>query len=223
VINEYSHNSSAFTQGLVYDNGSLFEGTGLYGYSTLQRVDLETGLSLQLHALPDQYFGEGITVFDDRIIQLTWLSKQGFVYDTHSFDLLQNFTYPTEGWGITHDGSNLIMSDGTATLYFLDPETFERVDQVEVRDVDPVFRLNELEYVQDAVYANIWREYRIAIIEPSSGQVTGWINLEGIQDSSTLGPEDVLNGIAYDAEEERLFVTGKRWPKLYEIELIPVE
>lgn len=223
IVRAYPHDTDAFTQGLIYEDGVLYESTGLYGYSTLRRVELETGTPTQVYPLPSQFFGEGITIFDDKIIQLTWRSNQGFVYDKHSFDLLQEFTYPTEGWGITYDGSRLVMSDGTATLYFLDPETFERVDQVEVRDIDPATRLNELEYIQEEIYANIWREEKIAIINPSTGQVTGWVDLEGIQDSENLGTEDVLNGIAYDAQGDRLFVTGKRWSQLYEIDLVLIE
>ena len=219
VVNVYPHDESAFTQGLIFENGVLYESTGLYGYSTLRRVELETGRILQLYTLPNQFFGEGIAILDDKVIQLTWRSNRGFVYDKHSFDLLREFWYPTEGWGITNNGSHLIMSDGTATLHFLDPETFERVGQIEVRDIDPVTKLNELEYIQGEVYANIWKEERIAIINPQNGQVTGWIDLSGIQDSENRNPENVLNGIAYDVKEDRLFVTGKRWSQLFEIKL----
>ena len=223
VINVYPHNNTAFTQGLIFENGVLYESTGLYGYSTLRRVELETGKILQLYALPNQFFGEGITIFDDRVIQLTWRSNRGFIYDKHSFDLLREFWYPTEGWGITHNGSHLIMSDGTATLYFLDPDTFERVGQVEVHDTGPVTQLNELEYIQGEVYANIWKEERIAIINPQNGQVKGWIDLSGIQESENRDTDNVLNGIAYDVEEDRLFVTGKRWSHLFEIKLTSLE
>jgi glutamine cyclotransferase len=221
VINVYPHDETAFTQGLVFDNGIMYEGTGLYGNSSLRRVELETGEVLQLYALPPQYFGEGITVFDDEIIQLTWLSHKGFVYDKESFDLLQEFNYSTEGWGITTDGSRLIMSDGTSTLYFLDPETFQKIGQVEVHDNGTVENLNELEYIQGKVYANIWLEEKIAIINPQTGQVEGWINLNGLYNMENQDPNDVLNGIAYDATSDRLFVTGKRWSQLFEIELIP--
>jgi len=225
VVNVYPHDGSAFTQGLVFEDGVLFEGTGLYGESTLRRVDLETGSVLQVRALPNEFFGEGIAVFGDRIVQLTWQSRRGFVYDKDSFDLLQEFDYPTEGWGITHDGDRLIMSDGTATLYFLDSETFQRVRQVEVRDASlgRVDRLNELEYVDGSIYANIWFDDRIAMIDPQTGQVEGWVNLQGLRDLEDAGVEDVLNGIAYDAEGDRLFVTGKNWSHLYEIKLIPSE
>ena len=224
VINVYPHNETAFTQGLIFEDGVLYESTGLYGYSTLRCVELKTGEIKQFYTLPSQFFGEGITIFDDKIIQLTWQSNRGFVYDKYSFDLLQEFNYPTQGWGITHDGSRLIMSDGTATLYFLDPETFTQIDQVEVYDdAGPVTELNELEYIQGEVYANIWKEEKIAIINPESGQVTGWVDLEGIQDLENMDTSNVLNGIAYDEKEDRLFVTGKRWSQLFEISLIPLE
>jgi glutaminyl-peptide cyclotransferase len=220
VVKVYPHDQNAFTQGLFIEKGVLYEGTGLYGKSTLRRVDLETGNVLQMHALSDEFFGEGITVFGDRIIQLTWQSGKGFVYNKSSFELLHEFEYPNEGWGITHDGSQLIMSDGTATLYFLDPETFEKVGQIEVNDNGPVTNLNELEYINGEIYANIWMETKIAIINPQTGQVTAWIDLTGICSQENNGPNSVLNGIAYDAEDDRLFVTGKLWSQLFEIRLI---
>jgi glutamine cyclotransferase len=223
VVNVYPHDSKAFTQGLVIDEGVLYEGTGLTGESTLRRVDLETGDVLQVHALADEFFGEGITVFGDKIIQLTWLSHKGFVYDKSSFDLLQNFSYPTQGWGITTDGTRLIMSDGSANLYFLDPETFEKTGQVEVHDNGTVTELNELEYINGEVYANVWRTDKIVIIDPNTGQVTGWIDLTGIYNPESSNANNVLNGIAYDAESDRLFVTGKMWSQLFQINLIPVD
>lgn len=224
VVNVYPHDRNAFTQGLVIEEGVLYEGTGLWGGSTLRRVDLETGNVMQMHALSSEFFGEGITVFGDRIIQLTWQNQKGFVYDKHSFDLLQEFSYPTEGWGITDDGTKLIMSDGTATLYFLDAETFEKVGQVEVRNgTASVTNLNELEYINGEVYANIWLTDKIAVINPQTGQVTGWIDLTGIYTQENSNPDNVLNGIAYDAEGERLFVTGKRWSQLFEIEVIALK
>jgi glutamine cyclotransferase len=207
---------------LVFEEGVLYEGTGLNGRSTLRRVELETGEVLQIHELPAQFFGEGVTVYGNDIIQLTWRSHVGFVYDRDSFELLQEFNYSTQGWGITHDGERLIMSDGTATLYFLDPETFEEIGRVGVYDNDgSVNRLNELEYVQGEIYANVWQTNCIARIDPQTGQVVGWIELKGLLTPEDRGePVDVLNGIAYDAENARLFVTGKLWPKLFEIELI---
>jgi len=222
VVNVYPHNKTAFTQGLVFEDSFLYEGTGLYGQSTLRRVELETGNITQLYSLPDHFFGEGITIFENKIIQLTWKSGKGFVYDRSSFELLQEFEYPTDGWGITHNGSALIMSDGTATLYFLDSETFQTIGQVEVYDEEPVTSLNELEYINGRVYANIWKKDQIAIINPETGKVTAWIDLSGINNSEKTG-ENVLNGIAYDQNGDRLFVTGKRWSKLFEIKLVPKE
>ena len=220
IINVYPHDEDAFTQGLVFENGTFYESTGFYDYSTLRHVELETGKVLRLYALPSEFFGEGLTIFDNRIIQLTWKSNQGFIYDKETFNLLQEFDYPTEGWGITHNGSQLIMSDGTASLFFLDPETFTITGQIEVYDTGPVTQLNELEYIQGKVYANIWKENRIAMINPQTGKVTGWIDLTGLLDLEDYDPENVLNGIAYDKDEDRLFVTGKRWPYLFEIDLI---
>ncbi len=221
IVNTYPHDPDAFTQGLVLDDGVLYEGTGLHGQSSLRRVELETGDILQIRELSDQFFGEGIAIYGDRIIQLTWQSNIGFVYDKDSFELLQEFTYSTEGWGITHDGTRLIMSDGTSTLHFLDPDTFEEIGQVEVFDDNgPVTRLNELEYVKGEIYANVWQTDRIARIAPDTGRVVGWANLEGLLSAEDRSePVDVLNGIAYDAQTDRLFVTGKLWPKLFEIEL----
>ena len=225
VLNTYPHDQSAFTEGLVFEDGVLYEGTGLYKYSNLRRVKLETGKILQIRELSNQYFGEGITIYGNKIIQLTWKSHLGFVYDKYNFELIQEFNYPTEGWGITYDGDFLIMSDGTSTLHFLDPETFEEMSQIEVYENDiPVTKINELEYVQGEIFANIWLTERIARINPLTGQVIGWIDLKGI-----LSPEDysekvdVLNGIAYDAKNNRFWVTGKFWPKLFEIELIKDE
>jgi len=222
VINAYPHDRNAFTQGLAFENGFLYEGTGLHGRSTLRRVELETGHILQMREIPAQFFGEGITLYENKIIQLTWQSNVGFVYDKDSFELLQEFNYPNEGWGITYDGTRLIMSDGTATLHFLDPETFDEIGQIEVCDNDsPVTRLNELEYVQGEIYANVWQVDCIARISPNTGRVIGWIDLDGLlslQDRSV--PVDVLNGIAYDQKDDRLFVTGKFWPRVFEI--VPV-
>ena len=216
VINTYPHDNEAFTQGLVFEGGYLYEGTGQYGSSTLRKVELETGKVVQIYKLPPHFFGEGITIYKNHIIQLTWQSQIGFVYDIKSFSLLQKFRYPTEGWGITHDGKHLIMSDGTATLYFLNPETFETTGTLQVRDANgPVKHLNELEYVQGEIYANVWKKNHIARISPHTGEVIGWIDLVGL-----CKWNGVLNGIAYDIVHGRLFVTGKRWPYIYEIKLI---
>ena len=223
VVNEYPHDRDAFTQGLAFDDGVLYEGTGRRGASSLRRVALETGEVLQTHALAEELFGEGVTVYGDTVIQLTWQSCVGFVYDKETFEQLDPFTYAGEGWGLTHDGDRLIMSDGTSTLRFLDPETFARVGQVQVlSDGRPVTRLNELEYVEGDIYANVWQTDRIARIDPATGHVLAWIDLEGLlSGEDRTEPVDVLNGIAYDAAADRLFVTGKLWPKLFEIELIP--
>jgi len=223
VINTFAHDRKAFTQGLVFENGILYEGTGLYGRSELRKIDLRTGNILQTRKLPPEFFGEGITIYGNSIIQLTFRSNVGFVYDKNSLELLQQFNYQTEGWGITHNGRYLIMSDGTPTLYFLDPETFEQVSLIRVYDHNvPVWGLNELEYVEGQIYANIWPSERIARIAPETGRVIGWIFMEGLlarQDHAEY--VDVLNGIAYDENNDRLFVTGKFWPKLFEIKLIP--
>jgi glutamine cyclotransferase len=217
VINAYPHDKEAFTQGLVFVDGYLYEGTGIKGASTLRKVKLETGDVLQFHRLPKQFFGEGITIYQDKIIQLTWRSRTGFVYDRQSFRLVRRFRYPTEGWGITHDGKRLIMSDGTATLYFLDPENFKKIGHILVRDAHgPISNLNELEYIRGEIYANVWRKNLIVRISPQTGTVVGWIDLGGL-----CRWNGVLNGIAYDAEHDRLFVTGKLWPFIYEIKLIP--
>ncbi len=222
IVNTYPHDRNAFTQGLIYVDDIFYEGTGLVGRSTLRKVAVETGEVLQSLDLAPNYFGEGITVFGDKIIQLTWKARRGFEYDKDTFKLLREFTYPTEGWGIPHDGEKLIMSDGSANLYFWNPETFEEIGRVTVFDDNgPVTRLNELEYINGEVYANVWQTDRIARIGPATGQVIGWIDLTGLLTAADRSePVDVLNGIAYDADTNRLFVTGKFWPKVFEIELV---
>ena len=221
-VQEFPHDRGAFTQGLAIEDGVLYEGTGLFGGSSLRRVDLATGEVLQQVDLGAQYFGEGITVFGDRIIQLTWRNHKGFVYDLESFELLEEFSYTTEGWGLTHDGTNLVMSDGTNYLYFLDPVTFERHRSVPVFDgEEPVFQLNELECIDGYIFANVWKSDDIARIDPESGFVVDWIEIVGLlSDDDPRTSDMVLNGIAYDADADRLFVTGKLWPKLFEIQLV---
>jgi len=225
IINIYPHDKTAFTQGLVYQAGELYEGTGLYGQSTLRRVDLETGRVLKQIDLSDKLFAEGVAIWKDRLIQLTWQSGIGLVYDKRNMTPIGNFSYSTEGWGITSDGQQLIMSDGTETLHFLDPETFQEQSNIKVQlGGHPVNGLNELEYVNGKIFANVWPTPWIAIISPETGDVLGRMDLSRLRDTlirETGQKMDVLNGIAYDAEKGRLFVTGKYWPKLFEIELVP--
>lgn len=219
IVNTYPHDPAAFTQGLVYEDGFLYESTGLLGRSTLRRVDLTSGEVVQSLALGSEFFGEGIALLDDRIIQLTLTSGIGFVYDQQSFAKLDEFSYAPEGWGLTYDGHQLIMSDGSAELRFLDPESFQENSRVSVADGDQLVKwLNELEYVEGEVYANVWQTDLIVRISPDTGEVLGWIDLAGLRgDEPRAG---VLNGIAYDSDGRRLFVTGKNWPELFEIELV---
>lgn len=223
IVHTYPHDPQAYTQGLLYQDGHLYENTGLNGRSSLRMEDLETGRVLQFAPVPEQYFAEGLASWGSTLIQLTWQSHLAFVYDRFSFRLLRTFHYDGEGWGLTQDGRNLILSDGTATLRFFDPRTFREVRRIVVKDHGaPVTRLNELEYVRGEIYANVWHSDRIARISPASGRVLGWIDLTGLLPASQRnGPEAVLNGIAYDAAHNRLFVTGKLWPKLFEIKVVP--
>ncbi len=220
VVKVYPHDPQAFTQGLVFSGGVLYEGTGLNGRSGIRKVKLENGEVLQVQALEQRHFGEGIALVDDAIVQLTWQSGVGFVYDRTTFQRTRTFSYPGEGWGLTYDGTRLIMSDGSATLRFLDPETLQQTGKLQVHDGSrPVERLNELEVVKGEIFANIWQTDRIARISPKTGLVTGWIDLAGLLDPRDAHGVDVLNGIAYDAKADRLFVTGKLWPKLFEIRI----
>jgi len=220
IVNIYPHDTEAFTQGIVFDNGTLLESTGGWGTSYLRRVDIESGTVVQECRLSDEFFGEGLAKIDDKLVQLTWLNNLGLVYDSNTFELLGNFSYPTQGWGLSFDGQKLIMSDGSSTLYFLDPITYDRIGQLNVVDGDiPIANINEMEYINGDIYANIWKTQKIAIINPQTGQVKGWIDLAGIYQPQ--GVEDVLNGIAYDQKANRLFVTGKNWPNIYQIEIMP--
>jgi glutamine cyclotransferase len=224
ITKTYPHDSNAFTEGLVFDKGTMFESTGMS--SSLRRVDLETGNMLKEVSLPEDYFGEGLAAVNGSLIWLTWQSHVGFVYDEETFDLLGNFSYSTEGWGLTYDGNRLIMTDGSSNLYFLDPATFQRIGQVTVHDGNnSVANLNELEYVNGDVYANVWLQKRIAIINPQSGEVKGWIDLSELYQVNNPSniPDYVLNGIAYDSQTSRLFITGKDWPNLYQIQIKPKE
>ena len=218
VVNVYPHDAKAFTQGLLYRDGVLFESTGLHGQSTLRKVQLETGKVLQQTKVDDRYFAEGLTDWGNRLVQLTWNTNIGFVYDITSFKQLQTFRYAGEGWGLAHDDRVIIMSDGTPALRFLNPQTLQETRRVQVKDGDlPVEDLNELEFIDGEIYANVWTTDRIAIIAPATGQVTGWINLAGLMPRAATSGDAVLNGIAYDAQRRRLFVTGKLWPRLFEI------
>jgi glutamine cyclotransferase len=228
VVRVYPHDPDAFTEGLAYAHGALYEGTGsgVGDRSVLRRVDLATGRARKQRALPADQFGEGIAVVGDRIFQLTWLSHTGYVYDRRRFQRLTSFTYPTEGWGLTTDGRRLIMSDGSATLFFRDPKTFAETGRIDVRDGDaPVDRLNELECIAGEIWANVLPTDRIARIDPASGQVVGWVDLSGLLpvDERPPTPEAILNGIAYDQATGRIFVTGKLWPKLFQIEVVPAD
>jgi glutamine cyclotransferase len=222
VVHTYHHDPLAFTQGLVYLDGVFYEGTGLEEQSSIRKVKVETGEVLQKRDVPGQYFGEGIVVWKDRLLELTWKAEKGFIYDLATFQPKGDFPYPGEGWGLTTDGKRIIMSDGSAQIRFWDPATLKETGRITVTDDGhPIDQLNELEWVKGEIYANVWQSDRIARIDPKSGKVTGWINLKGLlpaQDYNDL--TDVLNGIAYDAKGDRLFVTGKRWPKLFEIKLV---
>ncbi|NBC19150.1 MAG: glutaminyl-peptide cyclotransferase [Bacteroidetes bacterium] len=220
VLDKYPHDTEAFTQGLVVDRDTLFEGTGLRGRSSLRRVELATGAVVQQANLASQFFGEGIAVVDDRILQLTWTSGTGFIYDRDSFAVQDTFFYEHEGWGLTYDGEHLIVSDGTPTLRFWDPATLEVHRQVTVRDGgEAVDDLNELEYIGGEVWANVWRTDLVARIDPETGEVLAWVDLSGLLTPEERRSANVLNGIAYDPARDRLFVTGKLWPWLFEIEV----
>jgi glutamine cyclotransferase len=223
VVAEFPHDPNAFTQGLILVDGQLYEGTGLNGASELRLVDLETGDVLQSHDLDEEHFGEGITVLGDRIYQITWKTGTAFVYDRETFQQTGSYSYDTEGWGLTHDGAELIMSDGSDQLYFRDPETFEVTRQLSVKDGEtPVFRLNELEYIDGVIWANVWQTSLIARIDPETGDVIDWLDLSALTEKVAASGQriDVLNGIAWNPETETVYVTGKLWPTLFEIKLI---
>jgi glutamine cyclotransferase len=221
VVNTFPHDPQAFTQGLEFHDGYLYEGTGLKGKSSLRRVELRTGRVVQIHRLPSEYFGEGITILGDKIFQLTWQNGVCFVYDRRTFRQITQFRYDGEGWGLTNDGMRLIMSDGSEVITFRDPDTFAEVRKITVRAQGrPVKNLNELEYIEGEIWANIWYSDIIARIDPSTGIVKAWVDMEGLP-VKDRDIEAVMNGIAYDRQNKRLFVTGKNWDKLFEIELIP--
>jgi glutamine cyclotransferase len=220
VVESYPHDPHAFTQGLEYYDGYLYESTGRSGQSTLRRTVLETGAIVNQVNLPSEYFGEGLTIFRGKIYQLTWLSKIGFIYDVRTFRRIGEFHYESEGWGLTHDDASLILSDGSNKLQFIDPTSFKIVRTLEVYAGNvAVTNLNELEYIDGEIFANVWHSARIARIDPRSGQVLAWIDLASVVARSKHEPEDVLNGIAYDAKRRRLFVTGKNWAEILEIKV----
>lgn len=222
IVNVYPHDPDAFTQGLLFDGGYLYESTGLYGRSSVRKVELATGRTVIDNPLPPHLFGEGLVKWKETLIQLSWRSHLGFIYQIADLRGLGSFNYPGEGWGITEDASCLIMSDGTPVLRFWDPSSFKEVRHIEVRDQGaPVKHLNELEYIKGVIFANVWQTSRIAMISPDTGEVLGWLDLLGLR--ATLHSDrkmDVLNGIAYDAGQDRIFVTGKLWPALFEIQLV---
>ncbi len=223
IIKSYPHDRAAFTQGLEYHDGFLYEGTGMIGRSSLRKVDLTTGRVLQTFDVPQPFFGEGITVLNNQIFELTWQSQTGFVYDKTNFRVLRSFNYPGEGWGMTNDGKQIYMSDGSSQIRVWDPSTLKEVRRITVKDGNqPITQLNELEFVKGEILANVWHSDRIARISPVDGKVVGWIDLTNLLDrTDRTSDEAVLNGIAYDAAGDRLFVTGKFWPKIFEIKLVP--
>ena len=224
VVHVYPHDRTAFTEGLFYLDGFLYESTGLEHQSQVRKERLETGQVLQTRDLAPVYFGEGVVNWRGRLIQLTWRNQVGFVYDLKTFRLLRRFSYPGEGWALTQDGRELIMSDGTSAIRFLDPATLKETRRITVTwGGAPLDKLNELEWVKGEIFANVWLTNQIVRIDPQTGDVVGVIDLSGILPAADQSgqPDDVLNGIAYDPKHDRLFVTGKRWPKLFEVRLTP--
>ncbi len=223
IVNTFPHDPAAFTQGLIYLKGILLESTGLNGRSSLRKVDLETGHVREKIDISSEYFGEGMTVLDGKLYQLTWQNRVGFIYDLQTLERRGEFSYEGEGWGLTTDGASLILSDGTNEIRFLDPATFKVTRTIRVfdRSGQPLVRLNELEFVRGEIYANIWQTSYVARIDPASGRLTGVIDFAGLLPPEERAPNtDVLNGIAYDAAGDRLFITGKNWPKLFEVSLV---
>nr|WP_315260122.1 glutaminyl-peptide cyclotransferase [uncultured Duganella sp.] len=224
LVRSYPHDAQAFTQGLLYRDGFLYESTGLNGKSSIRKVDLASGKVLQSQNIPPQHFGEGLTSWGDTLVSITWQTQTGFVFDLKTFEVKSQFAYPGEGWGLASNGKELILSDGSATLRFLDPKTFLEVRRVKVTaDGIAVNQLNELEVVEGEIYANIWHTNTIARIDQGTGKITGWIDFGKLYADAGKGPngENVMNGIAYDADKKRLFVTGKLWPKIYEVKIVP--
>lgn len=233
IVKTYPHDPKAFTEGLFFYNNFLYESAGEYEQSTLRKVELETGKVVQQYKVPREYFGEGTTIFDNRIYQMTYQENTGFVYDADDFKLIRQFSYKGEGWGLTHDDKELIMSDGTHVIRFVSPENFQTEHTISVflEDGKPLMNINELEYIKGEIWANVWhseksnilgKENQIVRIDPNSGKILGWVDFSGISpDDSKRDPENTFNGIAYDAENDRIFVTGKNWKKLFEIKVKP--
>lgn len=224
IVHTYPHDPHAFTEGLFYLNGFLYESTGLERQSSIRKEKLETGEVVQKIDVPPEYFGEGIVNWKRRLVSLTWKTQVGFVYDLATFKLERKFSYAGEGWALTQDGKRLIMSDGTPELRFLNPDTLQETGRITVTyEGNPVRDVNELEWVKGRIYANVWHTNVMVFIDPKSGEITGVVNLAGLLSASDqlAGPDSVLNGIAYDAAHDRLFVTGKNWPKLFEIRVLP--
>lgn len=221
VLNSYPHDPTSFTQGLLWRDGKFYESSGQYGQSKLRCLDFPSGKVVRETRLSPELFGEGLALVEDRLIQLTWTTHRGFVYDLANFRLLQEFSYNTEGWGLAYDGKNLILSDGSSDLLYLDPQTFKPVKKVAVRmNGQPIRGLNELEFIDGEIWANVWQTDLIVCIDPATGLVTSFLDLAGIlAPSDKTGREDVLNGIAYDPEQKRIFITGKLWPRIFEIRL----
>jgi glutamine cyclotransferase len=220
VVTTFPHDPNAFTQGLVFAGGEFYESTGLNGESSLRRVEISTGRVLQEVRVPDRYFAEGLALVGDELLQLTWQHHIGFVYDRKTFKQKRTFPYTTEGWGIAYDGtSQLVMSDGSDTLAFLDPKSLAVTKTIRVRDAgSPVSQLNELEWIDGEIWANVWTTDRIARVSPDTGQVSSWVSLDSLWPrNQRTPPADVMNGIAYDKATRRIFVTGKKWPRVYQI------
>ncbi len=222
IIKQFPHNTKSYTQGLIYENGFIYEGTGQYGESTLQKYKLQNSELIQSYNLPEDVFGEGIVIYKNKIFQLTWRSQIAFEFEKPTFQLINKFNFNTEGWGITNLGDNLIMSDGSNTLYVLNPETFSEIKRIEVYDnIGPVNQLNELELIDGKIYANVYQTDNIVIVDPKSGKVIGKIDCKGLLDKSKVKNEvDVLNGIAWDQQNRKLYLTGKLWPQIYEVQIV---
>lgn len=221
IVNSYPHDSTSFTQGLLWRDGGFYESTGMYGQSKLRRLEFPSGKVLKEVSLTDDLFGEGLALVDNRLIQLTWTTHRGFTYDIQSFKKIEEFRYDTEGWGLTYDGTNLILSDGSSDLFYLDPYSFKVVKTLRViMNGQPVTELNELEFIEGEIWSNVWQTDLILRIDPATGRVTSFLNMKDLlAPSDRTGREDVLNGIAYDSDKKRIFVTGKRWPRIFEIKI----